>query len=148
MPKPTIEGKWIGHFVYGETYPKEFKSKKISFVIEIAKDNELIKGTCIDDLSREIFKNPAIIEGLFENDFITFIKRYPALLTEDENNNLVAHFDKPSVNIHYKGVLTKNLFSRIYFFKGEWEISGSYLDEMGQANYYTFAGKWRMQKSE
>lgn len=147
MPTNNIEGKWQGYYKYGKAYPLEYQAIPVSFMIEITLDeNGIIKGKCIDDLITELGIGPASIEGTFENNTIVFMKYYPCLITIDQNNKTVAVHDKPSVGIQYKGSLKRKLFSKNYFLKGEWDISGSLIDERGTAQYYNFDGTWSLRK--
>ena len=109
--------------------------------------NGMIKGECIDDFVRTYFTSPAIIEGSFENGAVTFIKRYPSLLTIDENGKVAVFSDKPSHEVLYTGHVYKKLFLRKIYFKGKWDISGFFLDENKNPRYYTFGGTWEMEKS-
>ncbi|HLK29834.1 MAG TPA: hypothetical protein VKT28_14745 [Puia sp.] len=148
MHLKTIEGKWAGSFTYGHGYPLKQIGSSVPFTIDLKYKDGLIKGICIDDLVEELMLKPATIEGSFENRSILFIKRYSCNITRDINNKLIAEHNEPAVGIQYVGKLRRKFFSRKYFFKGEWDISGSFLDETGIARYYTAVGKWSMKKIE
>ena len=144
MAIPKIEGKWVGFYSYGKSYPKEFRRKKTSFSLEIVNEDGLIKGICDDEFTLNLFGKPATIEGFAEKYTITFIKRYPSLLTLDENNQPLVVAEEPSLDIQYIGSLQKKIFSNKYILKGSWDISGSFLDKHGNANYYTDEGIWEL----
>jgi hypothetical protein len=147
MPLDTIEGKWEGYYNYGAAYGLQTHDTIVSFTVEISIDEHgIIKGTCTDDIIKELSIAPAIIEGTYENETLFFIKKYPCLILVDENNKLTTVPDKPSSEIQYKGNLTRKLFSKTYMFKGEWDISGSLLDENGNAQYYSYDGTWTLKK--
>jgi hypothetical protein len=116
------------------------------FEIELTDENGLIKGICKDDITNELAILPASIEGTFENGLFYFIKTYQYAIVFDEYGQSVAIPDKPSSAIHYKARLRKRLFSKSYFFKGAWEISGSYLDANKAPFHYSFSGTWKMKK--
>ena len=143
-----LAGKWEGSFTYGYHYPVEYLSKKEHFRIELVVEDEILKGTCTDSLSQEYFDQPATIEGSFIDGDICFIKKYPALLAVDENDNMFVDHSKPSLEIHYTGRIRRTLFSARYFFEGRWKIHSSYLDENMQENYYTTDGDWEMVRAK
>lgn len=145
MAIPKIEGRWKGYYKYGEGYPKTDKNKKHFFIIEIINKNGLITGTCVDDLSKQFFDTPATIEGMAEEYSIFFILRYPNLLTYDEANQLIVDPEKPSSDIQYTGSFKKRFFSNRYYLEGNWEISGSGLDENGEPWYSYSDGYWQME---
>jgi hypothetical protein len=147
MPINTIAGKWEGHYKYGTAYSLKKQAEPVPFTLEITiNEDGIIKGICTDDIIKKLSLAPATIEGIFENDTILFIKTYPCLIIIDEHDNTVAIHDKPSAGIQYKGNLIRRLFSKKYFLKGIWDISGSFIDESGNARYYTFEGKWKLEK--
>jgi hypothetical protein len=147
MPIDTIAGKWEGHYKYGTAYSLKYQATQATFTVEMSIDEDgIVKGTCIDDIIKKLSLSPASIEGLFENDTITFIKNYPCAIIIDEHDNTVALHDKPSHTIHYRGNLKRKMFSKKYFLEGVWDISGSFIDENGNAQYYTFEGTWMLNK--
>jgi hypothetical protein len=140
-----ITGKWIGEYVYGDSYENELRGKAVKFSIELFSDGELIRGTCIDEETHALFREPATIEGSFENDAILFYKTYPGeddligasrLIAREYNRN----------RIQYTGILMKRFFTGTHYFKGAWEINGSFLDKNGTAIYYESDGTWSMKK--
>jgi len=147
MPELSIDGKWIGKLSYGKGYPIEYAAKTVSFVINILINNDLINGNCEDDITKQLLLTPASIEGIYKNKSIHFIKRYPCFITFDEKGNLKAVPTEPSPEIQYDGRLIKKFFSGKKYFKGNWKISGSFLDGNGLAQYYTVGGNWTMKKS-
>src|SRR5688572_19165181 len=114
MAVPKIEGKWVGFYSYGKSYPKEFQRKKTPFTLEIVNTDGLIKGICDDEFTLSLFGKPASIEGSAEKYSINFIKKYPGLLTLDENSQPIAIPGEPSLDIQYTGSLQKKFFSNKY----------------------------------
>ena len=147
MDLEQLNGEWTGFFVYGNGYPATYREKKNDFTIVVNGADGMIKGECTDVFVRKYFTSPATIDGSFENGAVTFIKRYPSLLTIDENEKVTVFPDRPSHEVLYTGHVYKKLFSRKIYFKGRWDISGSFLDEDKNARYYTFGGTWEMEKS-
>src|SRR5436190_17467396 len=101
MSKVSVEGKWVGKLSYGRGYPAEYRAKSLCFVINILATNDLVKGDCDDDITKELLLKPASIEGTYKNKSIHFIKRYPCLVTFDEKENLKAIPTEPSPDIQY-----------------------------------------------
>ncbi|MBC7937088.1 MAG: hypothetical protein H7Y86_17195 [Rhizobacter sp.] len=142
----SIEGNWVGQLTYDESYPPEYRNEILYFTMKLWREDGILRGTCEDDITKELSLNPATLEGTYDNDVIYFIKHYPCLIIVDEENNVKADMSKPSVAIQYLGQLRKKVFSSKYYLKGAWDISGSYLNESGRAEYYTMGGNWTMQK--
>ena len=70
----SIAGKWMGRLNYVDNYPDRFKGEEMIFEININIENEIVRGTCIDDVTKELSIEPATIEGLYENNEIHFMK--------------------------------------------------------------------------
>jgi hypothetical protein len=146
MDKDLISGNWSGAYRYGRGYPAGVRGTRVLFSIRIDPFDGIFTGTCTDTYTDEYFRAPAIIEGEIEGNRIYFIKRYPSLLTIDEQGNTIVIPDEPSVNIQYEGRLYKSFFSGKYYLKGEWNIDGSYLDDTGNAIYYSSSGSWKVSR--
>lgn len=114
--------------------------------MELVLDGEVIRGHCIDRYTREYFDTPAKIEGTLINNELSLIKTYPYFLGLDENDKTFVEKSLPSQEIHYLGKLKVKLFSNDHYVESTWNISGSYLDEQGNAQYYTDAGDWEMRR--
>ena len=141
-----ITGKWIGSYIYGDSYGEELKGKAVSFTMELVYDGQIIRGTCIDDETKELFREPSKIEGTFENDAVLFYKSYPKVKGLVGASLLIAQ-EYNSSSIQYTGVLKKKFLSRKRFIEGTWEVNGSFLDDKGVANYYAFDGTWEVEKA-
>ena len=142
----NISGKWAGYYKYGAGYPLSMQGIAKDFEMELTDEDGLIKGICRDDITNELTISPAEIEGTFENGLFYFIKTYTCAIVFDEYGESVALPDKPSHAVHYKANIRKRLFSKAYFFKGSWEISGSYLDANKVPFHYSISGTWKMKK--
>ena len=55
----SITGKWIGEYVYGHSYEEEMRGKCVKFSMELQWDGELIKGSSVDEETKEIFSEPS-----------------------------------------------------------------------------------------
>ena len=143
----NLKGRWEGSFTYGDGYPQEYFSIREPFMFEISVDGNILKGICVDNYTKKYFHQPATIEGSFIDGVISLIKKYPYFLGTDEDENIFVDVTMPAHEIHYVGQMRKNLFSKEYFFEGAWDMSGSFLDDNGSANYYTMEGNWEMSRS-
>ncbi len=148
IKKDFLSGKWKGYYRYGKEYPLKFRKLKEPFEIEIKYDDDVFSGICIDNYTKDLFKAPAVIDGSFEGDRIYFIKRYPGLLTLDENDKPTIILNEPSYAIQYEGFLYKCFWGNDYYIKGEWSIDISYLDEGKNANYFSDTGTWKITKEK
>ena len=146
MTDAIIFGKWQGYYTYGSGYSPEIQQKKFDFTMELWNDEGIIKGISFDGITEEFFEEPAKIEGNFEDHSITFLMTYPCRVELDENNKIRTVPGKPSSGILYTGMLRKSFFSNQYIFRGEWDISNSWLDENKRAVYSTGMGTWMMRK--
>ena len=141
-----LEGAWEGFYTYGPDYPPDFQTKREKFVMNLRIGNEIVFGTCTDTYTEKYFGEPAIVEGTFDGRFISLVKKYPGFLGIDENGNNITDKSMPSDEIHYVGQLKRWLFSADVFIEGTWDISGSFVDENGDARYYTAEGEFEMRR--
>jgi hypothetical protein len=144
----SIEGRWDGQALYGNNYPREYRNKILSFTADLWFDGEILKGNCEDDLTKELLLKPATIEGTYKNGSLHFIKKYPCLIIRDEKNMLKANHLEPSFEIQYSGKMHRELFSRMEYSKGIWDIKASLIDKDGITHHYTIGGKWKMKRVE
>jgi hypothetical protein len=140
-----ISGKWSGEFVYGSEYDSQKRGKKVKFIMTLMYDNGIVRGFSIDEEAKEVFSEPAKIEGSFENGVIAFYLTYhkDSIVGEEEN---AAEYGVGS--IQYIGFLRKKIFSKKVYFSGTWDIGESELDSNGRACYYHSSGTWKMEKIE
>jgi hypothetical protein len=146
MNYEKLNGIWKGSYKYGNSYPEEYRNKEEAFSLDIRFDGVNFKGVCEDLYTNTLFKKPAIVEGTFVPNLISFIKKYPALLNVDENFLTVIVPDKASLDIHYTGFYYKALFSKTMRFEGEWSMTDFFLDENGKKVFFTSHGTWKMKK--
>jgi len=146
MKNDKLNGLWIGTYKYGFGYPEEYKKREEPFSLNIQFEGDNFKGTCHDPFIDTHFNQPATVEGTFSPNLISFIKRYPSLLTINENEQTIVVPDRPSIDIHYTGLFYQGLFSRTIRFEGEWTMTDYYLNEFGKKEFYTLNGTWTMKK--
>lgn len=141
-----MDGHWRGQYTYGdEGYDLQTMGISVKFEMDIKFDGDVFTGTCIDDETMHLFEVPATVQGVFHDNFISIIKKYPCLVTGDGDNNLIAVTGVESPQIHYTGTLRKRGLFRD-FFEGEWEVTTSVKDEHGNTIYATGTGEWTMER--
>ena len=139
-----ITGKWIGEYIYGEGYGEDLRGKSVQFTIELFLNGDLITGTCIDEETKDIFSEPAKIEGTFENGTILFYLTHSIDSVMGDKNKAENY---SSTSIQYSGVLKKSFFRKAYYFEGTWDIDESVLDVDGVWQHYSVEGTWTMRKA-
>ena len=142
----SLTGKWLGIYIYGAGYEDELRGKTVPFEIEFWEEDSLVKGTCIDEETRHLFKTPSLIAGTFENGTLIFYKTYPSLYDIDANGEAYIIDDAKPPSIQYTGWVKRKCFSKKLYFQGNWEIHGSFMDEEKRAQYYELEGTWKMKK--
>ena len=114
METKYLNGKWIGKFKYNQIKGLP-RIKLIDFEITLHFTDNNFTGSCIDELTIKLFTEPAFIVGTLSPNYISFNKRYPCMVSSDEQLNPIIIKDEPSVDIHYTGLLTKTfLLANMY----------------------------------
>ncbi len=149
MSPEIITGIWEGFYTYGPEYPEALQQTQFHFIMKLHVEDGIIHGTCEDQLTREYFHGqPATVEGTLVDGELSLIKRYPHYLGMNEQEETYVDWARPGEGIHFVGTITRKWFSRNHFAQGNWDISGSFLDESGNALYYTSTGDWEMRKGK
>jgi len=146
MNLQNLTGKWEGVYTYGPNYPIQWQIKKEIFAMDLVASGHSFTGSCYDSYTKELFNQPAIVEGTADEKNISFIKKYAAWLGINDNLELIVDWSKPSLEIHYFGILKRKLFSRKFFFEGSWSITDHYFTEQGEQIFYTSEGNWELYK--
>ena len=137
-----ISGKWVGEFVYGRGYDDK-RGKKVQFFMTLFYDGNTIRGTSVDDEARNIFREPARIEGSFDNNVLIFYLTYSMESVIGVKKNA----ENYSANsIQYIGVLKRKFFAKEYYFKGTWDINESQLNDNGETYHFSGNGTWKMKR--
>ena len=146
MSLEDLAGTWEGFYTYGPDYPEQYQTVKERFVLALTVNEGIITGTCVDTFTQKYFSEPATVEGTLVDQSVSLVKKYPYFLGVDENEEVFVDKSKPSHDIHYIGLLKRKLFSNHFFVEGTWDMSGSFRDEHGNAQYYTQEGEWEMRR--
>lgn len=146
MNREKFNGSWKGEYTYGQGYPREVRGTKQEFILGMTFSDTSFDGICEDMYTRDFFKKPANISGKVIGHRIWFSKRYPSLLTADENMQTIVVPDQPSLDIIYSGYYSGGLFSRAPSFRGEWKIIAPDIEVNGKIVTPIIGGKWSMKK--
>lgn len=144
MPFAPIARKWTGYFKYGKAYSLSHQLKRSRFELELNFTNLQFDGTCNDEYTQLFFDRPALVKGTIENRAIEFVKKYPALLTIDDNEQTTVDHQLPAVPIIYKGVFRKSWLRRRLYIKGTWTITSLVPGPHDSTITLTVGGKWKM----
>ena len=146
MPTHSLTSRWKGEYTYGEGFPIEIEGKSVPFLMELTFDGHIFQGTCVDEESGHIFSRPATINGIIDNNYVSFIKKYPCSFYFDEDGKTIVNPEIPSMPIHYTGTLRKRGLLFTFFFEGEWEVTIPIKYDNGETEYYTGLGTWTMKR--
>lgn len=138
--KNNISGKWNGVYTYGDSYPVEMRGREVGFHLECKQLKGVIIGTCEDEESKNIFEQPASISGVFEDGYISFVKKYPHHWSVDEKRKVRVDKNREAIEVQYVGYLNGSVV------KGTWSMSVAYVDRLGTITNVEFGGTWMMKK--
>ena len=142
----NLTGHWKGDYVFGKGYPKSVAGKSEPFDFFIVDNSGTISGSCIDDVVREVSNNESYIIGTFFEKVLKFKKRYKVHTGIDEKGNHVLDHDAKCDGVDYVGTLKKKMFSKTYYFIGEWSITSRVDNGTGGSQYFICGGKWKMKR--
>jgi hypothetical protein len=145
MNTHKLNGRWRGQFTYGNRY-EEKEGVTVPFELDLQFDGNVFTGTAFDQETKHLFSEPAKIEGVFSDNYISFIKKYPCSIEVDQFNRLVAIKTQPAIPVHYTGTLRKRGLFFNDFFEGEWEVTSAYKNADGTIAYATGLGTWTMKR--
>ena len=137
----TISVKWTGEYKYGGEYP-EIEGTTVAFEIQMTEQDGIISGTCIDEDTKEIFKDPIKIKGFIDGNVISFIKTYPYYYFLDKDGKIVIDNSMPPHSVSYSGSLNDRKDSCA----GDWEITA---DSQTFGEFIIddiMTGTWKMEK--
>ena len=142
----NLTGRWKGKYIYGDGYPRAVIGKAAPFEIDITDNDGIITGVCLDEVVESIDGNESTIEGTFNENFLTFIKRYKVQLAMDDLGNHIPLVDQSNNSIQYVGHMRKRLLSKKHYFEGEWQITSDFKDDSSKVYTYSVEGTWTMSK--
>ena len=103
MDKFDIKGIWRGEYVYDDRFEPRIVKTPIPFLLKVKSvdPNGLFEGMCQDSPEVSQIDFPADIYGKWEEDQLTFSKRYPKTLFRDGSGKLMS-VNEPHPDIIYQ----------------------------------------------
>ncbi len=99
----NIQGQWTGTIIFGKEYA-DLENKELYFDMDIITQNNSsqITGSAIDIGGVGVSSDPAVINGSFSGNEISFIKQYASFHYYD-NGKTIIDKSQPGSEIHYSG---------------------------------------------
>lgn len=98
----TLTGKWSGTYILGPEYEAN-EGKSFDFILDLVDENRNFKGICYEAELSESFQKPITVTGFWDNDIISFTKKYPSRYILDEDGKNVIDSEKEQPEIFYSG---------------------------------------------
>ena len=130
--------RWEGVFFYPVDDENYDIPKRVNFHINVEIKNDIFIGTHSDEESAPIFEEDAKLKGYFEDNFLSFILKYPYLYFLDEFGQQKTDKNKNHPKIHYYG----NFNQKTNSYLGAWEMFEEFNDEFGSPWIERTEGAW------
>ena len=155
MNDTLLNGTWKGSYQFylfpvgtdnennenSEDFEPILEDIKFNFEVKFESSNGEFIGQAIEETIK--FDKPILIKGFFENDFISFEKKYPYLWTVDEDGNNILDKTKPHNKIYKTGVYDEIKMT----LSGDWEMPVEIINNYdGVINDAYCAGIWELKK--
>jgi hypothetical protein len=98
----TLTGKWEGTYVLGPEYEAD-EGKSYDFMLELEDENRAFTGVCYEAGLSERFHKPITVTGFWDENMISFTKKYPCLYLYGEDGNVVIDDANEHPDIYYTG---------------------------------------------
>jgi hypothetical protein len=127
MSKMNLTGNWQGFYEYGSGYDLPYFGQRVNIKATITDSNGSFTGEIGEDGSVFSVKLDATIKGFVEDNFISFVKKYPKYprIADDYSTNQI--YEDKILEIEHEGFVDKKNNS-IY---GNWFIIETFKDEYG-----------------
>jgi hypothetical protein len=108
----TLTGKWKGTYILGPEYESD-EGKLFDFILDLIDEERTFNGVCYEPEISQLFQKPITVTGFWDEDIISFTKKYPCLFFFDEDGKFVLDTTKEQPEIFYSGEFdeTENGFS-------------------------------------
>jgi len=123
----NLIGNWSGYYEYGEGYALPHFGERVNISVVLDGNNDKFIGTVKEDGSEYSVPLKATIQGFSEDQFVSFIKRYPKIPRIIESGSSELEMDNGSLEIEHVGSIDAK-FNSMY---GSWTIIQDYEDEQG-----------------
>ncbi len=136
-----IIGKWRGYYEYGLGYTLPQFGERVDISVTFEGTNDKFTGQVTEGKSEYSVPLKGEISGFSENEFISFIKRYPSypMLKEEGKSEII--FEKGQLEIEHEGFIDSKNMSMY----GGWYITENKKDELGSFEVTT-QGIWMLRK--
>ncbi|RZS93859.1 hypothetical protein [Aquimarina brevivitae] len=138
MKLENTKQTWQGSFSYLEDHSNLVQHIEVPFIMQIEEKEGSFFGTSVDDESKEVFDQPAMVTGFFEENMVSFILKYPYSYYRNEEGVLIVDKNKEHPDIHYTGFYDPDSQD----FQGNWELvldkiffGNDYLEEVLQGPF-------------
>lgn len=133
---------WKGFFYYEVGYSGLSTLREVKFEINIIVDNNSFEGVSKDDESKGCFDKSIEVKGFFENNFISFILKYPYAYFRDEEDKIVIDKKLKHPDVNYYGEFDEDKKS----YNGEWEMIYE-VEELADGDVVEISsGSWELRK--
>ncbi|PIA77698.1 hypothetical protein BFR04_09690 [Gaetbulibacter sp. 4G1] len=133
---------WKGFFSYEDEYSSLASFREVEFEINIFVNNHSFEGTAHDEESKKYFDEPVKVKGVFENNFISFVMKYPYTYFLNENDEIVVDKQVSHPDVNYYGEF--DMHSKTY--KGQWEITYIVEQFIDGDVEEIYSGNWELKK--
>ena len=127
---------WKGFYEYGEGYPLPQFGKRVSISVNLQGNNDSFIGKVIESNSEYSVPLEGTIKGFSENDFISFVKKYPKYPRLKDFGGSEIVMESGQLEIEHHGFIDSE-FDSLY---GSWSISEDGTDET------TVYGIWLLER--
>ena len=132
---------WEGYYEYGEGYPLPQFGERVKIYVNLQGSNDSFIGKVKEENSDNSVPLEATIKGFSENEFISFIKKYPKVprLKDIGSSDIV--MESGQLEIEHYGYIDAE-FDAIY---GTWSITENTPVEM-DVDVDTVYGTWLLKR--
>jgi hypothetical protein len=110
---------WIGFYEYGEGYSLPQFGERVNISVNFQGNNDSFIGTVKEEESEFSVPLEAKIKGFFENEFISFIKKYPKIPRLKKQGSSEIKIEGGQLEIEHAGYIDSE-FDSIY---GTWSLT-------------------------
>ncbi len=132
---------WKGYYEYGEGYTLPQFGKRITLFVNLQGNNDNFIGTTKEESSEFSIPLEAKIKGFSENEFISFVKKYPKNPQLKELGSTDIIMKNGALEIEHNGYIDSN-FDSMY---GSWSITENMLLNDGYEEITSY-GIWMLKR--
>lgn len=132
---------WTGYYEYGEGYPLPQFGERVQILVNLQGNNDNFIGTIKEKESEHSVPLDATIKGFSENEFISFVKKYPKTPRFKNFGSSEIVMDSGQLEIEHYGYIDSE-FDSLY---GSWSITENTSIENNQEET-TLYGTWLLKR--